>query len=110
MSTTTHPDWLARRVEHLTATDPQFAAARPDPAVAEALDQPGLQLPQIIRTVLDGYADRPALGQRVVEFVEHPKTGRTVLELLPRYETLTYGELGERADALANRGVPGVRS
>ncbi|WP_407687803.1 carboxylic acid reductase [Mycobacterium sp. HUMS_1102779] len=101
MSTTTHEERLARRVENLTATDPQFAAARPDPAVAEALDQPGLRLPQIIRTVLDRYADRPALGQRVVEFVEHPKTGRTVLELLPRYETLTYGELADRADALA---------
>lgn len=101
MSITTHEDLLARRVQHLTATDPQFAAARPDPAVAEALEEPGLRLPQIIRTVLDRYADRPALGQRVVEFVEHPKTGRTVLELLPRYETLTYSELADRVDALA---------
>ncbi len=101
MSNTTHEEWLARRVEHLTATDPQFAAARPDPAVAAALDQPGLRLPQVIRTVLQRYADRPALGQRVVEFVTDPRTGRTVLELLPRFETFTYGELGERADALA---------
>ncbi|MFY2860933.1 carboxylic acid reductase [Mycobacterium sp. THU-M104] len=100
-SNTTHEEWLARRVEHLTATDPQFAATRPDPAVAEALDQPGLGLSRVIRTVLERYADRPALGQRVVEFVEHPKTGRTVLELLPRFETFTYGELNERADALA---------
>lgn len=83
MPTTTHEEWLARRVEHLSATDPQFAAARPDPAVAEALDQPGLRLPQAIQTVLRRYADRPALGQRAVEFVEDPKTGRTVLGLLP---------------------------
>lgn len=101
MSNTTHEDRLARRVEHLTATDPQFAAARPDPAVAEALDQPGLKLPQVIRTVLEHYADRPALGHRVAEFVKHPKTGRTALELLPRFETFTYRELGERATALA---------
>jgi fatty acid CoA ligase FadD9 len=101
MSTIASEERLARRVDDLTANDPQFAAARPDPAVAEALAQPGLRLPQIIRTVLEGYADRPALGQRVLEFVNDPKTGRTVAELLPRFETVTYGELGDRAGALA---------
>ena len=101
MSTTTHEEVLERRIENLDATDPQFAAARPSPAVAEALDQPGLRLPQIIQTVLQGYADRPALGQRVVEFVKDPKTGRTVLELLPRFHTITYRELGDRAGAFA---------
>jgi fatty acid CoA ligase FadD9 len=101
MSTPIQDERLARRVEVLTANDPQFAAARPDPAVAEALEQPGLRLPQIIQTVLEGYADRPALGQRVVEFVTDAKTGRTVAELLPRFETITYRELGERAGALA---------
>jgi fatty acid CoA ligase FadD9 len=89
------------RVDDLTANDPQFAAARPDPTVAEALEQPGLRLPQIIQTVLNGYAERPALGQRVVEFVKDPRTGRTSLELVPRYETVTYGELRDRIDALA---------
>lgn len=91
---------LARRVEELSASDPQFAAARPDPAVVEALEQPGLRLPQIIQIVLEGYADRPALGQRVLEFVKDPKSGRTVAEVLPRFETITYRELGERVDAL----------
>ncbi|MDD4868662.1 MAG: AMP-binding protein, partial [Mycobacterium sp.] len=100
MSTTTHEERLARRVEQLTANDPQFAAARPDPAVAEALERPGLRLPQVFRTVLEGYADRPALGQRVVELVKD-KTGRTSLRLLPRFETITYRELGERVNALA---------
>lgn len=97
---TTPEERLARRVDDLTADDPQFAAARPDPAVAEALEQAGLRLPQIIQTVLEGYADRPALGQRVVEFVKDAKTGRTSLELLPRYETITYGELRDRVGAL----------
>ena len=101
MSTITREEWLARRVEKLTANDPQFAAARPDPAVAAALEQPGLRLPQIIRTVLEGYADRPALGQRAVEFAKDPKTGRTVLGVLPHFDTLTYGELGDRVDALS---------
>jgi fatty acid CoA ligase FadD9 len=100
MSTTTREERLARRIEELSVNDPQFVAAKPIPAVAEALEQPELRLPQVIRTVLEGYADRPALGQRVVEFVKDPKTGRTVLEALPRFETLTYRELGERVDAV----------
>ena len=101
MSTTTNEEVLARRIENLDANDPQFAAARPTPVVAEAVEQTGLRLPQIIQTVLQGYADRPALGQRVVEFVKDPKTERTVLELLPRFETITYRELGDRAGAFA---------
>ncbi|OBG33950.1 oxidoreductase, partial [Mycobacterium alsense] len=92
---------LERRIEELTATDPQFAAAAPNPTVVAALDQPGLRLPQVIRTVLEGYADRPALGQRAVEFVRDPQSGRRALELLPRYETITYRELGDRVDAVA---------
>ncbi|OBK35888.1 oxidoreductase [Mycobacterium sp. 1165196.3] len=100
MSTAIHDEELNRRIEQLIANDPQFAAARPDPAITAATEQPGLRLPQIIRTVLDGYADRPALAQRVVEFVKDAKTGRTTAELLPRFETITYGELGERVSAL----------
>ncbi|OBG77894.1 carboxylic acid reductase [Mycobacterium sp. E3305] len=100
MSTTKHDERLERRIEDLTANDPQFAAARPDPAVESALERPGLRLPQVIRTVLEGYADRPALAHRAVEFVKDPASGRTRLELLSRFETLTYRELGERVSAL----------
>jgi len=100
MSTTTRDERLERRIEDLTANDPQFAAARPDPAVAAALEEPGLRLPQIVATVLEGYADRPALGQRAVEFVKDPKTGRTVLEVLSHFDTMTYRELDERVSAL----------
>ncbi|GLE54341.1 acyl-CoA synthetase [Mycobacterium montefiorense] len=102
MSTSSQDERLERRVAELSANDPQFAAAKTDPAVAAALEQPGRRLPQIIKTVLEGYADRPALGQRVVEFVKDPKTGRTSPELLPRFETITYRELDERVDALAS--------
>ena len=54
------------RFEELTSTDPQLIAARPDPAVRAALDEPGMLLTDVIRTVMDGYSDRPALGQRAV--------------------------------------------
>ena len=94
-------DQVARRVEDLSGNDPQFAAAKPSPAVAAALELPGLRLPQIVQSALEGYADRPALGQRAVKFVKHPKTGRTSLEVLPYFETITYGELADRVGALA---------
>src|SRR5271156_1152335 len=92
---------VARRVEDLSANDPQFAAAGPDPAVAAALELPGLRLAQIVQTALEGYADRPALGQRAVEFVKDRKTGRTSLEVLPHFETITYRELNDRVGAVA---------
>ena len=54
-----------------------------------------------MQTVLDGYADRPALGQRAVQFVTDPATGRTSAELLPRFDTITYRELSDRVNAVA---------
>ncbi|MEZ0365484.1 carboxylic acid reductase [Mycobacterium sp. pUA109] len=101
MSIETQDERLERRIADLTASDPQFAAARPDPDVAAATEQPELGLPRVIQTVLDGYADRPALGQRAVEFVTDPATGRTSAQLLPKFETITYRELSDRVTALA---------
>ena len=93
---------LERRIADLYSDDAQFAAARPDEAVSAAANDPGLRLPDVIRTVMDGYADRPALGQRAVEFVTDA-SGRTVAELQPRFDTLTYGEtLGPRAGLSAD--------
>lgn len=100
-TSTSRKERLAHRINDLFANDPQIAAAKPSPAVVKALEQPGLRLSQIIQTVLEGYADRPALGQRAMEFITDPKTGRTTLELLPRFETITYRELGDRAATLA---------
>lgn len=92
---------LVDRIAQLRSTDPQLAAAMPDAAVSSALDRPDMRLPGIIATVLDGYADRPALGQRAVEFVTDPQSGRTTARLLPHFETVTYGELSRRIGALA---------
>src|ERR1700757_4366573 len=100
MSTDTREARLRCRVADLYAPDPQFAAARPDEAITAAIEAPGLRLLEIVRTVTDGYADRPALGQRAVQLV-HGSDGRTSLELLPRFETVTYRGLWDRAWALA---------
>ncbi|MFG1935176.1 AMP-binding protein, partial [Mycobacterium sp. NPDC048908] len=101
MSTVTQEERLERRISDLYATDQQFADARPSESVAHAIEVADVRLPQIVRTVLDGYADRPALGQRAVEFVTDPSTGRTSASLLPRFETITYRELSDRVDAVA---------
>src|SRR6478736_111343 len=89
------------RFEKLSSSDTQFIAAQPDPAVTAGLDDPGMLLTDVIRTVMDGYADRPALGQRAVEFVTDAN-GRTVAELQPRFDTLTYRETWTRVRAFAN--------
>jgi fatty acid CoA ligase FadD9 len=107
MSIDTREEQLERRVAELSASDPQFAAARPDEDVAAAVADPGLRLPQIVQTVTEGYADRPALGQRAVEFVKDPKSGRTSVKLLPRFDTITYRELWDRVGALASALVDG---
>ena len=49
---------------------------------------------------LTGYADRPALAQRASQLVS--TAGRSRLELLARYESLSYRELWQRMRALAN--------
>jgi fatty acid CoA ligase FadD9 len=113
MSTDTREERLERRIADLYADDRQFADARPSEAISAAIDQPGLRLPQIVRTVMEGYADRPALAQRAIQFVNDPQTGRTSVDLLPRFETTSYRELWERvgavATALAGGPSPSVR-
>ncbi|MGE2728026.1 carboxylic acid reductase [Mycolicibacterium vaccae] len=102
MPTETFEERLARRIADLHAGDPEFAAATPDPAVSAALEAPGVRLSQVMTTVLDGYAGRPALGQRAVRFTRDEHTGRTTAELLPRFETITYAELADRIQAVRN--------
>ncbi|OLP02541.1 oxidoreductase [Mycolicibacterium porcinum] len=101
MSFDTRDEQLASRIADLTATDPQFAAAIPSDTVTAAVDVPGLRLPEIVQTVLEGYSERPALGERALEFVADPATGRTTARLLPRFDTISYGELWQRVRALA---------
>ena len=101
MSTDTREERLARRISDLYATDQQFADAQSSESVTRAIESPELRLPEIVATVIDGYADRPALGQRAVQFVTDPATGRTSAELLPRFDTITYRELSDRVVAVA---------
>jgi fatty acid CoA ligase FadD9 len=91
---------LERRIADLYSDDAQFAAAKPDEAVTAAANHPGLRLPDVVRTVLEGYADRPAVGQRAVEYVADA-SGRTVAKLQPHFATVTYGQLWDRVQAFS---------
>jgi hypothetical protein len=48
MSTDIAQERLARRIQELHASDPQFAAARFDEAFSASIDRPGLRLPQLV--------------------------------------------------------------
>src|SRR5262249_21300821 len=92
---------LAQRRERLYATDQQFRDTRPDDTVAEAARRPGLRIAEVMATVMEGYADRPALGARARELVVDPTTGRSALRFLPRFDTITYRDLWARVKTVA---------
>jgi fatty acid CoA ligase FadD9 len=101
MSTDNRDERLACRMAELYATDQQFADARPNEEITAAINQPGMRMPRLVHTVMEGYADRPALGQRAVHFVTDPQTGRTSLQLLSRFDTVTYREVWNRVGRIA---------
>ena len=90
------------RIFKMAETDSQLAVLTPDPNVLEAAQAPGLAYREIIATVLKGYADRPALGTRAYELVTDAATGERTRRVLPSYATLTYGEIAEKIEAVAN--------
>jgi len=98
----TQAERRARRIEQLYAFDAQFRAANPLPSVIDAARRAGLRLAQILQTLVEGYEDRPALGQRARELMLDPATGRTSTRLLPSFETTSYGDLWTRVRAVAS--------
>ncbi|MFC9789801.1 carboxylic acid reductase [Rhodococcus sp. NPDC127528] len=108
-NTTSRDERVAHRIDDLFTTDPQFRAAAPSAEVTAAAVRPGLRLSEVVAAYLDGYADRPALGQRSRELTRDPTTGHTTTTLLPGFDTITYRELHDRAVALASAWQTGVR-
>lgn len=51
--------------------------------------------------IMTDYADRPALGERAAELTTDPDTGRAQRRLLQHFETITYGQLQQRVNAVA---------
>ena len=89
---------LAEKFEALVAGDEQIRAAVPLPSVNDAVRKPGLSTAEIMEAVLEGYADRPALGERVY----HIAQDSSERELDSEFSTITYAELRRRIHALAS--------
>lgn len=88
------------RLAELSQSDPQLRALMPDPAVDAAARAEGNSYQQQIAAVLDGYAERTALGRRAYE-IGTDTAGRTTRQLLDRFDTITYRELHDRIKTLA---------
>ena len=73
MKTAIRDERFARRIAELYSSDAQFADARPRESISQAIDDPRLRLREIVQTVMDGYAERPALGQRAVKCRRGPE-------------------------------------
>ncbi|ORW01201.1 carboxylic acid reductase [Mycobacterium kyorinense] len=97
---------LARRVSDLLASDAQFAAALPDNDVSETILRPDISWGALMRAVAEGYAERPALGQRASRIVT--TAGRRCLDLLPQFDTVTYSRLWQRVTAIAAALADGI--
>ncbi|MGW4285309.1 AMP-binding protein, partial [Nocardia sp. NPDC004750] len=100
MAPETRGERLMRRITRLYAEYDDIRNATPRADVAEKIRDPGAGLAQIVETVMVGYADRPAVAERATE-LRTDETGRTTATLLPRFDTITYGELWERVRAVA---------
>ncbi|MEO0032563.1 MAG: hypothetical protein RIS94_2321, partial [Pseudomonadota bacterium] len=87
------------RMEHLVATDPRIAAAVPRDAVTQAITAPDIDYAGVIRAVLQGYADRPALAVRDHDLRKDDQ-GRMRRHALPAFRTISYAELERQVDAI----------
>lgn len=104
MDTTASTEFDERETRALAAlyeSDRQLRDARPLPEVATAIARPGLSFAEYFATLVEGYGDRPALGERATEPVLDHRTGRTSRRLLPHFDTISYRALGARVEAVA---------
>ncbi|MFI1582560.1 carboxylic acid reductase [Embleya sp. NPDC020630] len=81
--------------------DAQLRAAVPVPSVGAAFRDSADSLVRSVALLMEAYARRPALGRRATRTVLDPTSGRTTLEPLPWFDTITYAQLWERAGAVA---------
>ncbi|MEU6701229.1 carboxylic acid reductase [Pseudonocardia sp. NPDC046786] len=86
------------RLAELMAAEPNLAAHAPLPEVADAVAGCTAQS-EIVETIMLGYGDRPALGERPTTTVREPD-GRTVDRPEARYRTITHREAWTRARAI----------
>lgn len=92
---------IGAKLGRLFDTDEQIRAALPSPEVSEALSRPGMRLSQMVATVMDGYADRPALAERAYKLATDSE-GHTTRQFLDHFDMLTFAEVWRRVGAVAS--------
>lgn len=92
---------IGAKLARLFDTDEQIRAVLPNPEISEVVRQPGMRLSEMVAAVMEGYAERPALGERAVKLITD-SDGRTVRQLLDHFDTVTYAELWRRVGAVAS--------
>lgn len=89
------------RLKSLSKSDSQLGALTPKREVHQAACEPGLPLDTVVSTFLEGYADRPALGERIYDVRTDARTGATLRVYRAAFATTSYGKLLARIQALA---------
>ncbi len=90
-----------KRLAALSKSDSQLAGLFPDSDLREKAIKEGTTVERVIGILLDGYADRPAMGERRYEVLVDKGSNKQVRKYLPSYETITYGELHYRLKSIA---------
>jgi len=90
-----------KRLAALSKSDSELARLFPDEEVREKALKKGLTLDRVIGVILDGYAGRPAMGERRYEVVIDEKSDKQIRKYMPAYDTIIYGELHYRIKAIA---------
>jgi fatty acid CoA ligase FadD9 len=101
MITQIYDDGQSARTATLYGSDPQFRAAMPEQTVLNNARLPGLRLSQVLETLMTGYGSRAALGSRSTSVIRDPATGRAKQQLLPAFQTATYGQAWSIVKAIA---------
>ena len=83
-----------------TPTNPSLVRRSLFLTLSAAIREPNVSLAQMVVWLMEGYAERPAVGQRAVEAVVDDETGRTGVRVRAEFETITYGEIWARVRAL----------
>lgn len=86
----------------MAETDQQIAEILPSDDIRDKLRVKDASLIELLETVFDGYAGRPALGERDYGIAIDPATGSSTIRYQDSYKTISYGQLQRQIHCLAS--------
>jgi fatty acid CoA ligase FadD9 len=91
-----------KRITKLMTTDPELVAMFPDFELHKTAVKELLPTEQAVDILLEGYADRPALGMRDYIITDNTETGKRQRQYQPSFGSISYGEFRSRVKSIAN--------